>query len=104
MGIGTLALAVRPLVMPHVWVAVAAFGLGGGFTLGMTLPLDNVHAPDEVESWNAFVMTVGYLVAAAGPLVVGALRDFTGSFSAPICLAFIIAVVTLVLTPFLAPR
>lgn len=102
-GVGTLALAVTPLVMPHVWVAIAAFGLGGGFTLGMTLPLDNVHAPDEVESWNAFVMTIGYLVAAAGPFVVGALRDFTGSFSIPIWLGFIIAVATLVLTPFLAP-
>jgi len=45
--------------MLHVCVALTAFGLGGGFTLGMTLPLDNVHAPNEVESWNAFVMTVG---------------------------------------------
>ena len=49
-------------------------------------------------------MTVGYLVAAAGPLTVGALRDLTSSFSASLWLAFIVALATLVLTPFLATR
>jgi len=100
---GFTLLAAAPTRVPFLAVPILAVGLGGAFTLGMTLPLDNVHAPDEVESWNAFVMTIGYLVAAAGPFVVGALRDFTGSFSIPIWLGFIIAVATLVLTPFLAP-
>jgi len=43
-------------------------------------------------------------VAAAGPLVYGALRDFTGSYTALLWLAFIVALATLELTPFLAPR
>ncbi|WP_233839425.1 MFS transporter [Paraburkholderia sp. ZP32-5] len=102
-GAGTLGMAVAPLLMPHVWVAVAALGLGGGFTLGMTLPLDNAHRPGDVNSWNAFVLTVGYLVAAAGPLAVGFLRDLTGSFSVPAWLAFAVALAMLVLTPFLTP-
>jgi CP family cyanate transporter-like MFS transporter len=90
--------------MPHVWIAIAAFGLGGGFTLGMTLPLDNAHSADEANTWNAFVMTVGYLLAAAGPLLVGSLRDVTGAFQAPAWLLFVVALGMLVLTPFLAPR
>jgi MFS transporter, CP family, cyanate transporter len=103
-GAGTLGLALAPLLMPHVWIGIAAFGLGGGFTLGMTLPLDSVHSADDVNTWNAFVMTVGYLIAAAGPLLVGSLRDVTGTFRAPIWLLFIVALGMLVLTPFLAPR
>jgi CP family cyanate transporter-like MFS transporter len=103
-GAGTLGVALAPLSMPHVWIAIAAFGLGGGFTLGMTLPLDNAHSADEANTWNAFVMTVGYLLAAAGPLLVGSLRDVTGAFQAPAWLLFVVALGMLVLTPFLAPR
>jgi MFS transporter, CP family, cyanate transporter len=47
-------------------------------------------------------MTVGYLIAAARPLLVGSLRDVTGTFQAPIWLLFIVALGMLVLTPFLA--
>lgn len=101
---GTLGLAWAPLLMPHVWIAIAAFGLGGGFTLGMTLPLDSVHSADEANTWNAFVMTVGYLLAAAGPWLVGSLRDMTGAFHAPVWLLFIVALGMLALTPFLAPH
>lgn len=101
---GILGLALAPVLMPYLWVAVGAFGLGGGLTLGMTLPLDNAQGVNDVNSWNAFVMTVGYLVAAIGPLVVGFLRDLTGSFHAPLWLAYMVALAMLVLTPFLAPR
>jgi CP family cyanate transporter-like MFS transporter len=103
-GAGTLGIALAPLLMPHVWIAIAAFGLGGGFTLGMTLPLDNAHSADEGNTWNAFVMTVGYLLAAAGPLLVGSLRDVTGAFQAPVWLLFVVALGMLVLTPFLEPK
>ena len=90
--------------MPYVWIAISAFGLGGGFTLGMTLPLDSAQSADEANMWNAFVMTVGYLFAAAGPFLVGLLRDVTGAFSVPVWFLFIIALGMLVLTLFLAPH
>ena len=101
---GTLGVASAPRLLPHLSIAVAAFGLGGGLTLGMTLPLDNAQRVDDVNAWNAFVLTVGYLVAAIGPLVVGLLRDLTGSFNTPVWLAYLVALVMLALTPFLAPR
>jgi CP family cyanate transporter-like MFS transporter len=103
-AVGTLGLALTPLLIPQVWIAIAAFGLGGGFTLGMTLPLDSVHDADEANTWNAFVMTVGYLIAAAGPLLVGSLRDLTGTFAVPVWLLFVVALGMLALTPFLSPR
>ena len=103
-GAGTLGLALAPLLMPHVWIAIAAFGMGGGFTLGMTLPLDSAQSEDEANTWNAFVMTIGYLFAATGPLLIGLLRDATGAFSIPVWLLFIVALGMLVLTPFLAPH
>lgn len=97
-------MALVPLPIPHIWIAIAAFGVGGGFTLAMTLPLDNAHSADEANTWNAFMMTVGYLLAAAGPWLVGLLRDVTGTFQAPTWLLFTVALGMFVLTPFLAPR
>ena len=57
-----------------------ALAMGLAFTLGMTLPLDNTNSVEEADMWNAFALTVGYLIAAGGPLVVGYLRDVTGDF------------------------
>ena len=99
-----MGLALAPLFLPHVWMAIAAFGVGGGFTLGMTLPLDSSQSADEANTRNAFVMTVGYLFAAAGPLLVGLLRDATGALSIPVWLLFVVSLGMLVLTPFLAPH
>jgi CP family cyanate transporter-like MFS transporter len=104
-GTGTLGMALAPPSMaPHIWIAIAAFGVGGGFTLAMTLPLDNAHGADEANAWNAFMMTVGYLLAATGPWLVGFLRDVTGTFQAPVWLLFLVALGMFALTPFLAPR
>ncbi|WPB55611.1 hypothetical protein [Xylophilus sp. GOD-11R] len=52
------------------------------------------------NQWNAFVMTVGYLVATAGPLPVGSLRDRVGDFSVSTWCLVGVTGVMLPLTPF----
>jgi CP family cyanate transporter-like MFS transporter len=84
-------------------IPLIAIGLGGAFTLGMTLPLDNTSDAAEADVWNAFVLTVGYLVAAAGPLTVRFLGDQTGSFAAALEFLVGMAVLMLSLVPFLTP-
>ena len=101
---GLVGIAVAPTFMPILWVGLAAFGLGGGFTLGMTLPLDNTHSTDEANTWNAFVMLVGYLIAAAGPFTVGLLRDITGGFHIPVLGLVGVSIAMLLIVPFLKPR
>lgn len=101
---GFTLLAVAPTHFPFLAVPILAIGLGGAFTLGMTLPLDNTRGPDEANAWNAFVLTVGYLIAAGGPFSVGALRDATGSFVPPLWMLAGVAAVMLCLTPLLRPH
>lgn len=101
---GVLMLVLAPAASPYLTVAVLAFGTGGSFTLSMTLPLDNTRNAEEAGAWNAFVMLVSYTVAAAGPLVVGQLRDASGSFHAALWLIAAVGGVMLGLTPFLAPH
>ena len=102
LGLGILAVA--PLSAPFLSISVFAFGLGGTFTLGMTLPLDNTDSPAEANAWNAFVLMIGYVIAAGGPLAVGRLRDATGGFTLGFqCLTGVVLLM-FALTPFLEPR
>jgi hypothetical protein len=71
---GLVPTALAPGLAPFLFIPLCAFGLGGAFTLGMTLPLDNTDSVDEANVWNAFALTVGYLIAAVGPLGVMAAR------------------------------
>jgi MFS transporter, CP family, cyanate transporter len=101
---GLVVVAVAPTLAPFLFIPLSAFGLGGGFTLGMTLPLDNTRSVEEANVWNAFVLTVGYLIASTGPLLVGRLRDLSGDFRPGIWLCVGVAAVMLLLTPFLRPE
>lgn len=102
--IGLVGLLVAPTSAPYLWISLAAFGQAGGFTLGMTLPLDNTDSVEETDVWNAFTLTVGYLIASAGPMLVGFLRDRTGSFRAPVECLVAVGVVMLCLSAILGPR
>jgi CP family cyanate transporter-like MFS transporter len=101
--LGLVLWAIAPDRFPFVAIPLVATGLGGAFTLGMTLPLDNTHDAAEANVWNAFVLTIGYLIGAVGPLTVGFLRDRTGSFATPVLFLVVIAIIMLLLVPFLAP-
>lgn len=101
-GLGSLALS--PLSAPFVWLPIAAFGLGGTFTLAMTLPLDNASTVEEASTWNGFVLTIGYLIAATGPIAMGWLRDTSGTFQTPLWSLVGLAFIMLLITPFLRPH
>jgi MFS transporter, CP family, cyanate transporter len=102
--VGLVAIAIAPKAAPFLWISICAFGLAGTFTLGMTLPLDNTRSVSEANAWNAFVLMVGYIIASAGPLIIGEVRDASGNFGLAYWLLAAIATSMLMLTPFLKPR
>ncbi len=103
--VATIGLAgmATPGAWPWLWVPVTAFGLGGAFTLAMTLPLDHTHTPDAANRWNAFVLTVGYLIAACGPFIMGLLHDGSGNFVSGYQLLVIVSALMLALATMLKP-
>lgn len=78
---GLLAVALVPLASPWGFTALLGFGIGGLFPLALTLPLDYAADPAAAGRLTAMTLGVGYLLAAAGPFGVGALRDATGSYA-----------------------
>lgn len=103
--ISTIGLAgmATPDAWPWLWVPVTAFGLGGAFTLAMVLPLDHTHTPDAANRWNAFVLTIGYLIAATGPFMMGLMHDQSGHFLGGFQLLVGVSALMLVLATLLKP-
>lgn len=101
---GLCAMAIAPGAMPLLVIPLVAAGIGGSFSLGMTLPLDHTSSPDEANAWTSFVLFVGYFLGALGPLALGWLRDLTGSFHLSTWALVVAATLMLALAPFLAPK
>ncbi len=101
-ALGTLGLAAAPGL---AWVSVVLYGLGlgGGFALGLVLLVDVTRSRAEAARLSAMVFLVSYCLAALGPVMVGALRDLTGSFTLAFWILSVIAVIHLAVVPSLRP-
>jgi CP family cyanate transporter-like MFS transporter len=81
--IGLLGVLLAPQIAV-LWMIFLGIGQGGALGLGLMLPVLRGRGPAEVASLTAMSMGVGYLIAAAGPAIVGATRDATGGWTWPI--------------------
>jgi CP family cyanate transporter-like MFS transporter len=63
-----------------LWAVMLGISVGPLFPLTMTLPLDAADRPAEVAALAGMMLGLGYTLSAAGPLVLGAIRDASGGF------------------------
>ena len=84
-----------PLGSAVFWMLI--LGAAQGSSLGLGIFFTIARAPDPVTaaSLSSLAQSVGYLVAAAGPLAVGFLRAATGSWTVPIVVLLVICAVEL---------
>ncbi|WP_197285874.1 MFS transporter [Nocardiopsis sp. NRRL B-16309] len=84
-ALGYVLLAVAPQLAV---VSSLLIGLGGGACLVLALSFQGQRAadPEQAAALASMAQSVGYLVAAAGPLLLGTLRDLTGSWTLPLLL------------------
>ena len=90
--LGLAGVAFAPLSAPWIWAVLTGLGLGVQFTTALTLPVDFGATPEEVGRLTAMAMSVGYLLAAIGPVAVGWLRDLTGGFEVPIAILVVLVI------------
>lgn len=101
--VGLVAVTWVPMGAPWVWIAILGYGLGGGFTLGLALLVDYAPDPTQSAGLSAMAFLASYSIAAAGPLLLGALRDVTGGFRVPFLLLLATGVLQLGLVTRLRP-
>jgi MFS transporter, CP family, cyanate transporter len=81
------------LVDAHAFAIPAAVLIGIGcciFPLVLTLIGLRAHTPDGTAALSGFTQSLGYLMAAVGPFLVGTLYDATGAWTAPLWLLLVL--------------
>ncbi|MFF8832124.1 CynX/NimT family MFS transporter [Streptomyces sp. NPDC015131] len=92
---GYTGLMVAPVAGAWLWAAVLGVGQGGAVGLALTLIV--LRSGDAVTAarLSGMAQTVGYLLAAAGPLAAGAVHEATGGWTVPIALVLCACAVAL---------
>nr|WP_176457438.1 MULTISPECIES: MFS transporter [unclassified Rhodococcus (in: high G+C Gram-positive bacteria)] len=111
LAVAVVALSVAGLIgvltgsveLAPMWAILLGLGQGGQLSLALTLI--NLRAPNTATatSLSTMAQSIGYLVAAAGPVVAGAIHSSTGSWTAPL-LALLAVMVPLTLCGWMAGR
>ena len=91
-GTGLAGLIWAPGSAAVVWMVLV--GVGQGSTLSLALTIIVIRSADRsaAAGLSGMAQTVGYLVAALGPLAVGLLHSATGSWTPPLVLLIAAAV------------
>ena len=79
---------------PVVWLVSAGFG--AGLSLVLCLSLFSLRAVDhrQAAALSGMAQSIGYLLAASGPVLIGALRDASGGWTLPLTVLCVVIAVT----------
>lgn len=78
--IALLGLLFAPLSTVWLWAILQGIGQGGLIAAAMTTIVLRSRDPHVAAHLSGMAQCVGYLLAAIGPLIVGLIRGWTGSF------------------------
>jgi CP family cyanate transporter-like MFS transporter len=81
---------------PFVWVIPLGLGTGGLFGLALIFLVLRASDARSAGALSGMAQSIGYLMAAMGPIGLGALHDATGNWHAAMVALALVTVVTLV--------
>ncbi|MFZ2561642.1 CynX/NimT family MFS transporter [Corynebacterium variabile] len=90
LGVANLGIMLAPGATV-VWACVA--GIGGGSSIVFALSLFGMRARSHrtAASLSGMAQSLGYILAAVGPVAVGALHDATGSWTPPMAVLLVLS-------------
>lgn len=78
--LGVLGLLLAPAAAPWLWIGCLGIGMGV-FALAVALISLRTRSAEDTRALSTMSQSIGYLLAAVGPLVFGMLHGLTGSWS-----------------------
>jgi CP family cyanate transporter-like MFS transporter len=93
---GWIGVLVDPMLAPWLWAVFMGVGFGTGFTLVLALFVLRARDAPDAAALSGMAQSVGYTLAAIGPIAVGALHDVTGGWNAPLVVLVAVAAADLV--------
>ncbi|EYB67790.1 major facilitator superfamily transporter [Deinococcus phoenicis] len=94
-GAGLLGLLLAP-GWPLPWILLLGAGCGSTFPLALVFIAQRAAHPAQVPQLSALAQGFGYLLAATGPFIFGALHDRTHGWNAPLGFLLVCTGLTLV--------
>ncbi|GAB2907699.1 MFS transporter [Rhodococcus aerolatus] len=82
--VSLVGLVVAPAAGALAWAAVFGAAQGAGFALGLTLVVLRSPDPAVAAVLSSVAQLGGYVIASAGPVVLGAVHDATGGWTVPV--------------------
>lgn len=92
-GVAIVGLWLAPTFSPLLWSVVLGVGQGGCFSLALTLIVLRTRESHHAAMLSGMSQSVGYLVAASGPLLFGALQGASGGWHASLVFLLLLLVV-----------
>jgi CP family cyanate transporter-like MFS transporter len=91
-GAGILGILIPGGAATALWVSLLGLGQGASISLALTLFALRTSDAREAAALSGMAQSVGYLLAASGPILFGVLHDLTRSWSLPLAALFAVAV------------
>lgn len=92
---GYLGVLLIPSAAPSLWAVLLGCGFGTGFTLVLALMVLRASDAHHAAELSGMAQSVGYTLAALGPIAIGALHDATGAWTAPLIVLVALALLEL---------
>jgi len=92
---GLCGLLLAPATVPWLWAACLGLG-GAAFPWVLAMLALRTRTAEGTAALSGFVQSIGYLLAAVGPLGTGLLHDATGSWTLPVAVLLALTVPMLV--------
>lgn len=93
--VGLIGLLFPQIGLVPLWVSLIGLVLGGTFGLALLFIVLRSYDADSSTELSGMAQSIGYILAATGPLIFGSIFDFTGSWAYPLVFLFVIAILKL---------
>ena len=89
-------ISITGLLLPQfglvaVWISILGVVLGGTFGLALLFLVLRSHDTEEATELSGMAQSIGYIVAATGPMLFGGIFDLTGNWDYALLSLFVIA-------------
>ena len=79
---GLLGCIYAPSSSVWLWIVLLGLGQGGSFSMALTLLALRAADPETADELSGMAQGIGYVIAACGPLAIGFIYQFFGSWTA----------------------
>jgi CP family cyanate transporter-like MFS transporter len=88
---GLAGLLVDPGGASWLWMVLTGIGQGSGIALTLTLVVLRASDGASAAALSGMAQGIGYIVAAAGPFLLGAIHDLTGGWEWPLATLLVVS-------------